>query len=664
MTDSFKIKRSVLVIFWAFAEVFLAEGALARGSTENNGARLQAIQEKPLPYSVSIVKLEDEAVYGALQASSQLRALQKTRHVGAYALAGRIRADYTRLQGALHSYGYYAGHIEITVTVADHTLSGDAPDLASLLAVAKAGETVKIQIGAQLGPRFTIGHVTVQLDGKDAQHPLSEQERQSMGVEEGKPAIAADVLAAQGKLLSFLQNEGYALASVQSPQAFLRPEQREIDVLLRVERGPKVLIGPLHFRGLAHVKPSYIQRRLNIKEGQLYQASAIETARLDLGSTGLFSTVQEHGAGDILSLSAENAHKAAQYSDIAGALPLTFDFIEVKPRRVTGDIGYSTDLGGRAGVTWLHRNLFGSGERLKLVALATGLGGTAQQGIGYDLYADYTKPDFERRDQALNFRAEIIRQLLYSYGQTALLLRGGLSRPIGKDISGSSALLIEQEKIRQFGRTRQYFIASIPLQLDFDGTHRSSPLEPAREGGKLLLGMSPSLSLGGRQSFYLPLHAEAAVYFDFAKLHLTKAGNSILALRGEIGSVQGASTWNLPPDQRLYAGGPGSVRGFRYQGVGPQYGDTKYAIGGTAMDAATVEFRQRLPKNFGLASFIDAGQVSSHSIPGHGTLHVGYGGGVRYFTPIGPIRVDVAFPLNRPERGDKWELYFGLGETF
>jgi translocation and assembly module TamA len=106
------------------------------------------------------------------------------------------------------------------------------------------------------------------------------------------------------------------------------------------------------------------------------------------------------------------------------------------------------------------------------------------------------------------------------------------------------------------------------------------------------------------------------------------------------------------------------VRGYRWQGVGPQYGHTKYAIGGTSLDAGTVEYRQRLFKSFGLAAFADAGQVGSNSMPFTGTLRVGAGGGVRYYTPIGPVRLDVAVPLNRAPRGDSWDLYIGLGETF
>ncbi|WP_418115683.1 BamA/TamA family outer membrane protein [Sorlinia euscelidii] len=104
------------------------------------------------------------------------------------------------------------------------------------------------------------------------------------------------------------------------------------------------------------------------------------------------------------------------------------------------------------------------------------------------------------------------------------------------------------------------------------------------------------------------------------------------------------------------------MRGFRYQGIGPQQG--KYAVGGTSLDAGTVEFRQRVMEKFGVAAFVDAGQVGEGSRPFQGTVRVGYGAGVRYYTPIGPVRLDFALPMNRPRNGDKWEFYVGLGETF
>lgn len=106
------------------------------------------------------------------------------------------------------------------------------------------------------------------------------------------------------------------------------------------------------------------------------------------------------------------------------------------------------------------------------------------------------------------------------------------------------------------------------------------------------------------------------------------------------------------------------MRGYRWQGVGPQYGNTRYAIGGTSIDAGSVEYRQRILHSFGMALFADAGQVGESSMPFDGTLRVGTGAGVRYYTPIGPVRLDVAVPVNRAPQGDKWDLYIGLGEAF
>lgn len=463
-----------------------------------------------------------------------------------------------------------------------------------------------------------------------------------------------------GQLLTYLQEQGYAQARVDTPQATLNMDTKTVDVGFLLNRGPKVVIGDITFKGLERVRVNYVQRHLTLQEGQLYQPSAIEAARTDLGGTGLFSSVHVQKGMSVQPISLDKSHVAG----VGDAIPLNFDFQEGKRRRVTGDVGYSTDLGGRLGASWLHRNLFGQGERLRLGVMATGLGGTAQQGLGYDVYADFTKPDFMQRDRTLHFRLEAVRQLLYSYHQTAILAQGGVTQPIGKDWFFSGAVSVEKERIRQFGTTRDYFIGSVPLQISYDSTHRSSPLDAATHGVRVALGITPSLSLGHQTSVFVPMNAQVATYFDLHHLGISKPGNSIIALRGAVGSIQGASTWNIPPDQRFYAGGPATVRGFRYQGVGPQYGNTKYAIGGTSMDAGTVEYRQKLPKNLGFVMFADAGQVGTSSMPGHGKLRIGYGGGVRYFTPIGPVRVDVALPMNRPYRGDKWELYFGLGETF
>jgi translocation and assembly module TamA len=119
----------------------------------------------------------------------------------------------------------------------------------------------------------------------------------------------------------------------------------------------------------------------------------------------------------------------------------------------------------------------------------------------------------------------------------------------------------------------------------------------------------------------------------------------------------------VPPDQRFYAGGSGTVRGYTYQTIGPLFPDDT-PEGGLAMDAVSLEFRQHVFGNFGIVPFVDAGQVNTSSAPFTGTLHVGAGLGLRYYTGIGPIRVDLAFPLTRTAGSSAFGLYVGLGEAF
>lgn len=639
-------------------------------------------EDRVIAYQTIIEPTGQKTVDDGMAAVSQLVALGRTHDVEPYALAGRIRADYDRLQGALRSRGYYDGRIIVTVTGLPDgkAIDGLDPLLAPKLARSREGQKLTLHIHASLGPIFSVGRILflplltgqkeadgqVSTKAQKEEQPevkpefvLTAEEKTVFGIKPGDHAVAADILAAQGRLLTLMQEEGYALASLSTPQAIVHKQVREIDVRFHADRGSKVAIGNISITGLHHVREDYVRNRLILREGQLYQPSAIEAARVDVNRRGLFSSVQVRNQPPLQKLPKGISAPGNVHDD----MPLSFDFVEGKRYNISGNAGYSTDLGGRAGISWLDRNLMGRGESLRLSAMATGLGGTAQQGQGYDILADFNKPDFMQRDRILNLHAEAIKQLFYSYHQTAWFSRAGFSQPLTRRWTGGVAASIEQERIRQFGSTSDYFIIALPLQVHYDSTDKKTPIESATRGIRVHLGVTPSESMEHRNEFFLIMSGQISGYMDLAQFGIgRKKENSILALRGSVGSIQGATTWKLPPDQRLYAGGPATIRGYRYQGVGPQHG--KYAIGGTSMDAATIELRQRLYHDIGMALFSDAGQVGRNSLPGHGKLRVGYGGGLRYFTPIGPVRVDVAFPTKRVPRGDRWELYIGLGETF
>lgn len=583
----------------------------------------------PQPYTTKVAPTGDPALDTLLHDTSTLVSLAKAP-VGPFALVTRARDDETRLATALESRGYYAGAIH--VAIAGHPLSD--PTLPDLLRQSQGA--VPVTISATPGPLFHLRRVT--LTGT-----VPPAAQTALGLAQGAPATADTVLAAQSRILTALQDHGYALAKVSTPTALLAPAAHALDVSFAIAPGPQLNLGPIALTGLRTTNPAFVRRRLLLHPGQQYDPATIERARTDLLSLGIFSTVTPH---------------AATAPDAGGNLPIAFDFTERPHNALGATLAYSTDLGASAGLTYQRRNLFGNGERLDLGAAATDLGGSSTRRPGYDVTAAFTKPDFYARDQNLHATLEAIKESLDAYDRTAYLAGLSLSRKFSPDWSGSAGILATQERVLQESVTRNYTLLQLPVTARLDTTGPGSLLE-ATHGVRVSATITPTASLTGQSSEFATLLVAGSTYLDLAA-----PGRSVLALRATAGTVQGASTFQLPPDQRLYAGGTATVRGFKYQSIGPRFADNR-PIGGTTLAAATVEFRQRFGKSFGAVIFTDAGEVIGVSSPTNSAgPRIGAGIGARYYTPIGPIRLDVAVPLNRRPGDDTFELYIGLGQAF
>jgi translocation and assembly module TamA len=217
--------------------------------------------------------------------------------------------------------------------------------------------------------------------------------------------------------------------------------------------------------------------------------------------------------------------------------------------------------------------------------------------------------------------------------------------------------------------TYNYTLVALPLTLGYDSTHLASPLDDPVHGMRDSLSITPTRALGHPSASFVITQVKLAAYFDFNKLGFSDPGRTVLAMRALAGLAQGAGEFSLPPDQRFYGGGSATIRGYQYQSVGPQFDvdgkPTGIPIGGTGISAGTLELRQRIARDFGVAVFVDAGQVSTTFKPVPSNLQVGVGLGARYYTAIGPIRLDVAAPTHKSVAGqDAFELYIGLGQAF
>lgn len=591
----------------------------------------------PLAYAVAIAPTGDAALDQAAQDASTLVGLRDSAPVGPFALAGRARGDRDRLQTALHSFGYYKGGV--TITLDGRAL--DDPGLADALEAVPEGAPVKVAVTLTPGPLFHLRHLSL----PQAVPAVAEA---ALKLAPGDPARAADVLAARDRIRTALLDDGHALAKVGEPVATLAPDADALDVAFPVEAGPRVDLGPIAIGGAEKLNESYIRRRLLLAQGQRFDPAAIEKARQDLAAVPAIASVR------II---------PSEALDADGQLPMRVEVAERARRLVDLSAAWSTDQGGSLGAAWTHRNLFGNAEMLTLGVAATQIGGTAATQPGYNATALLTLPDWLQRAQSLSFNLQAVREYLQAYDRTAAIAGITLARRLSDDLKVSAGLQYEDAFITQEQVGRSYSLIQLPLGLQYDTAH---DLFDPKHGVRASLSVTPTYSLAsgtGTNTIFTILQASGSTYLDVGNWLVGSTGRSILALRGLVGAVDGAGVFAIPPDQRFYAGGGGSVRGFRYQSVGPQFLSGR-PVGGTGVDVGSIEFRQRFGEHWGAAAFVDAGQVGSTGLPFTGPVSVGAGLGVRYYTPIGPIRADVAVPLTAEHNSDAFEAYIGIGQAF
>jgi translocation and assembly module TamA len=250
---------------------------------------------------------------------------------------------------------------------------------------------------------------------------------------------------------------------------------------------------------------------------------------------------------------------------------------------------------------------------------------------------------------------ETYRETTDAYQVTAAGGEVGLTQEFSNTLSGGLVFDLEKSKVdNAIQREDEYLIATLTGSLDWD--HRDNKLNPSK-GFRNFFTAAPAYNFDQDEAF-------ATFTNDFSIYQAIDADRRfVLAGRVQGGVITVEDIRTVAPNRRLYAGGPGTVRGYAYQSLAPKNhkGDL---IGGKSLFAATAELRYRINSTLGLAAFVDAGNAFEDYTPEFDKLKFGVGGGVRYLTPVGPLRVDLAFPVT-PNKDDSWvALYVGLGQAF
>jgi translocation and assembly module TamA len=586
-------------------------------------------EEVTRSYEVTFPETGDSELDDALRRASTLEQLRKSVPVDSDGLIARALNEVNSIRNALRSEGYYDGSGSVT-------LAGEAPDAPGLAQRLTARpDPVPVVLKVEKGPQYHLAPVVVQAVPPGT--PL--EDAGEIRLETGSPARAQPIVDAQGRLTDNLRNTGHPFPAV-SRRVIVDHDTRRMEVTFRIAPGPVAHFATPSVSGEERVNSRLLANVVQPLEGRVFSQERIDRTRRDLMGLGVFSTVRA---------------RAAERLNETGALPVSFTVVE-RPRRAIGfGAAYETRYGPTFSTFWEHRNLFGSAERLRLEAEVNRLGtGGGTSNAGGKLGANLRTPWFLGVNQTLVYDIAVLREKLDAYDRDAFTAAITLERPITENLTVAAGPLGEISRVTQDDITTNYQLLGVMGQVRWEDVN--SILNPT-SGLRVTFLASPIYNFTD-SALFTRTRAQAATYLD-----LTGDGGSVLALRGVVGSIVGAEQNSVPPNQRFYAGGGGSVRGYSFQAIGPRTRNNQ-PRGGLSLVEGSIELRQRLNGPLGMAAFVDAGSVGDDQTPEFGNLKLGAGVGVRYLTAIGPLRADVAVPLNRESGDSAFGLYIGIGQAF
>lgn len=617
------IPRSLLILAGLVVLAMLAglSGAWAQDADVGEREMAPPVRARPeaeaasaFAYEVEITGIEDDDLRELLTRTSQLERLADDPPTSRAGLRRRAHTDADRLTGALRSQGFYAGEIEVDID--------------------EQARPVRITLDVTPGPLYRLRRFDVTFLGETPELTPPAGDLDALDVALGMPARGRPVVDAERRILTRLSEQGRPFARRVDRRVVVDHDRRSMSVTLAFDAGPLARFGATDVRGLETVEEDYVRAKIPWAEGDVFDAREIEVLRAALAVTDLFSSIEIDTADAV----------AAD-----GALPVTVAVTEGPHRSIGVGARYSTSVGPEGRVFWETRNLAGRNEYLRIAATASPL----RQGV--DLTARRPHPSLDRAD-FLN--ASIADQSTDAFDERGIAAEIGQERPLGGKWRGTAALAPEYKRLKDQTGTRRVTLLGLPLSVVRDSS--DDPLDPT-EGSRFSGTVAPYIGYAetGEPTSFVRLITAGSIYYP-----LDEQRDFVAAGRLRLGTVLGEATASLPADKRFYAGGGGSVRGYAFQELGPldALGDP---LGGRSLLEVGAELRVRVTDDIGLVPFVEGGNVYDEMYPNlNSDLRWAAGLGVRYFTAIGPIRVDVAVPLNRRSTDDAYQFYISLGQAF
>lgn len=576
---------------------------------------LTALAQAQVDYAPVIEGSLKKDIREELEKNSYLFQFLKNKPLSREGLERRAADDVLRLRDTMIGHGYYGADIRYKLS------SGAAP--------------YTVTLAVDTGPQFEIGSYKLQwqqASGRATKTPDIKGLAKILDGVEGEAATPALILDREREIVDHLKQHGYPLPKVYERKVLVDHATRRADVTIVLGSGTRADFGKTDVEGYKDVNGDFIRRRIGWKEGDIFNIEKVVDTRRTLLKTGLFSTVD-------VTLDAKDGKTT---------VPAVIQVSERAPRTIGAGISYSTSRSVEGKVFWEHRNLRGGAEKLYV----EGDAGVTQ----YGLQATLTKPDLGGTiKRSAQLSTGYRQEFLESYDKTAYKVGLTLNNDFTQHLSGTIGGGVEFSQIEEKGQIdRDFWLLSLPMGIKYDTT--DDTLDPKR-GVRAAGNLTPYLTVNRSQetftiaditaSHYLPLNDEKIVF----------------ANRMRLGAIFGENASAIPADKRLYSGGGGSVRGYGYQLISPLDANDD-PTGGRFQVEVGSELRFRVTDTIGIVPFVEGGRVTE-DIGGNDEKFLWAAGiGARYYTAVGPIRADIAVPINGRDKDDIFQVYFSLGQAF
>lgn len=510
-----------------------------------------------------------------------------------------------KVREALEPFGYYDPKVAVSLT----TLSDGK---------------FRLTVNVEPGIPVRITSISIGVRGPGAGNEVIRDETGYFTLGEGDVLLHKDYEEGKGVILAKALEQGYIDAFFSVHEIRVSRAEHSAKIVLELDTGPLYRFGDTTFTGAPQYPVPFLSRYLDYEKGDVFSQERLAQTQANLAASDRF-------AGIIAAPEKEAA--------VDSAVPVNIQLTPLPRRRLRPGIGYGTDTGIRGSLRYKDVNMFLLGHELNAeINLSQRI-----QGVAFS----YTLPSTHNINSSTAFQANFQREDTDTYTDRLISFEGSWSRSFLRGQRLRLYLKPQQEDYTVGLQDSSSFL--MLAGLNFSLRSFDSTIRPTR-GYRIALDVRGTHQYLGSSTGLLQCIAEGhgilPLPWRFSLIGSAKAGFTL----------QNEPLKDLPASLRFFAGGDRSVRGYGYQSLGPRDSSGK-VVGGKDILAMSIELEKALFKNWGIAAFYDAGNAfdSLTSI----RLYQGAGLGVRYYTPIGALQIDVARQIG--EENPAYRLHFTVG---